>query len=67
MSHIDQNVEVNVFRGEPGAEAWREAMRAVHTFARASGCPLGQDVIKWLADKTVQYDEALRTSRKGSM
>jgi hypothetical protein len=39
------------FRDGAGEE-WREIMRRLHVFARATGCPPGFDVIKWFARTT---------------
>ena len=53
-------VRASVLGGEQAIAAWGDALNACHTFARASGCPLGLDVIKWFADKTNELGNALR-------
>lgn len=51
---------VSVLGGEKAVSAWGDAIRALHTFARASDCPLGVDVTKWFADKTTELSRAQR-------
>lgn len=40
---------------------WREAISALHAFAKASGCPLGYDVAVWFVEETKRFDQAQRT------
>lgn len=47
--------------GSPEAvDAWAFAMQAAHRFARASSCPLGCDVVKWLGERTAALHDAVR-------
>ena len=45
--------------GVDGWDAYNNAMKACHHFAKATGCPLGVDVVIWLNEKTFEYQEAL--------
>lgn len=45
--------------GEPAAEAWNNALNALHAYAQASKCPPGTDVILWFHQRMHAYQDAM--------
>lgn len=50
--------------GEKGAEKFRDAMIAVHEFARASDCKIGADVILHLVEQRNDLDRHTKALRE---
>jgi hypothetical protein len=46
--------------GDDAKAKWSVLMAAAHEYARASGCPLGNDVLRWAEDQTRKAHEAIR-------
>jgi hypothetical protein len=44
------------------APIWRETMKNLHAFARATNCPLGVDVIQWFACEVARLSDAMTPS-----
>lgn len=49
--------------GEDGAKSFSDAMKACHDFAQKSACPLGYDVIRWMADQNEALHHSIKRTR----